>query len=262
MSIILVLAKVAIGYAQSRGITLGQDTQDDPAAEAEPVPTPADPARASLARLRDPMKNLQEVVAEVKGKSGRQRLRGLAGRVAENRGLDIAALTGQNSAEAPAENAPPDPGTTAVMTALSGAAATSEQSIDGLLDAFNETGTTHAAEDAAALMLRAMIQAAKADGDIDATERARIIESVGADAGADELDFVKAQLDAPLDVAALASATPEAQILQVYTASLMSIRVDTPPEVLYLDGLAQALGLDQRVINALHQQLGVVPLYR
>jgi Uncharacterized protein conserved in bacteria len=110
-------------------------------------------------------------------------------------------------------------------------------------------------------MLRAMIQAAKSDGGIDEAERAKILDTVGDDADAEDIAFVQGQLAAPVDIESLADDTPAPLRTQVYSASLMTIRVDTQAEAQYLDALARAMGLDQPTVNALHMQMGVQPLY-
>jgi uncharacterized membrane protein YebE (DUF533 family) len=147
------------------------------------------------------------------------------------------------------------------MLAMAGTAgAATGGNAGALMDAFKTEETAPEAEQAAGLMLRAMIQAAKADGDIDAEEQAKIMDLVG-DADEADIAFVREQLAAPVDIDALAAATPEMQKMQVYSMSLMSIRVDTPAEAQYLDQLAGKLGLDQQTVNALHAQMGVQPLY-
>lgn len=146
------------------------------------------------------------------------------------------------------------------MLAAAGAASQG-QGLGGLLDSFNTKETAPEAEEAAGLMLRAMIQAAKSDGDIDASEKAKLLETIGADADPEDLAFVQDQLVAQVDPEALAADTPEAQRMQVYSASLMTIRVDTAAEAQYLDRLAKALKLDEATVNTLHMQMGIQPLY-
>ena len=110
-------------------------------------------------------------------------------------------------------------------------------------------------EDNAKLMIRAMIQAAKADGEIDAGERERILEHLG-ELDAEEKAFVEAELAAPVDVHALAADTGEAMKAQVYAMSLMAVKVDTHSEVNYLEGLAAALGLSAETKERVHRSMG------
>lgn len=112
----------------------------------------------------------------------------------------------------------------------------------------------------AGLMLRAMIQAAKADGHIDPTERQRLMDHLGNDLDPDEQDFVRAQMAAPVDAQALARDVPKGLESQVYLMSVLAIEFDDEAEARYLRDLAQALGLSPQAVNALHERLGAAPL--
>jgi uncharacterized membrane protein YebE (DUF533 family) len=108
-----------------------------------------------------------------------------------------------------------------------------------------------ASEENAKLMIRAMIMAAKADGTIDAEERQAIMDKLG-DASEEELAFVQAELDAPVDVSALAAAAGDSMKTQIYAAAAMAMKNDTPAEQQFLDQLAAALGLDAAARAAIH----------
>lgn len=119
--------------------------------------------------------------------------------------------------------------------------------------------TDEAAAELALLTIRAMISAAKADGEIDESERARIMGKLEANGLTDEeRAFVVAEMARSLDIEALARAatTPEVAV-QVYSASLMAIEADTPVEAIYLQRLAAALKLDADTIASVHATLGV-----
>jgi uncharacterized membrane protein YebE (DUF533 family) len=111
----------------------------------------------------------------------------------------------------------------------------------------------------ALVILKAMINAAKADGEVDDSERQRIADKLAA-AGADPeaQAFVQQEIQGPLDLAGLvqAASTPQ-QAAEIYAASLLAIEVDTVGEQAYLRRLAQGLGLDEQVIQRLHVSLGV-----
>lgn len=144
-----------------------------------------------------------------------------------------------------------------MMNAMGGAAAATGGSMADMFASFN-AGTPYgqAAEDNAKLMIRAMIQAAKADGEIDPQEQAAIMEHL-TDATPDEIEFVKEQLAAPLDPMALAQDATEQNKAQIYSMSLMAITVDNQAEVQYLNALATALGLSDDTRNQIHVQMGV-----
>ena len=110
------------------------------------------------------------------------------------------------------------------------------------------------------LVLKAMINAAKADGRVDEGEIRRILGKVqesGADAQA--LEYLTAELKKPMETEALVGAArgnPELAV-QIYSASLLAIEVDTPEEKRYLEVLAEALGLEPEVTRRIHQELGL-----
>lgn len=144
-----------------------------------------------------------------------------------------------------------------LLTALTGAAAAGTEQAGRMVDAVTgKTAATDALEDNARLMIRAMIQAAKADGEIDAEERGKILAALG-DATPEERAFVEAEMAKPVDIMGLAQDTGDAMKAQVYATSLMAIRVDTASEVAYLDGLARALGLSDEARAAVHRSMGV-----
>ncbi len=144
-----------------------------------------------------------------------------------------------------------------LMGMLTGATAAGSAAVAGMMGSAAEaTGMGEVSEANARLLIRAMIQAAKSDGTIDAEERARIMEHIK-DAGADEMAFVMEQFEAPVDPVALAADTDAAMRAQVYAVSLMAITADTDAERNYLDRLATALGLDAATRSGLHAAQGM-----
>lgn len=110
----------------------------------------------------------------------------------------------------------------------------------------------------AALMVRAMIAAAAADGLIDTTERERIVERARA-AGddPDTLGYLEAELARPTTRDELIAQTPRSLAEPVYAASLLAIAVDSDAERSYLDGLARGLGISDDRRGELHAQVGM-----
>jgi uncharacterized membrane protein YebE (DUF533 family) len=113
---------------------------------------------------------------------------------------------------------------------------------------------------AAGLMLRAMIQAAKSDGEIDEAEKQKLMGNLG-DASPSEIEFVKAELAKPLDVDGLVRQVPEGLGPQIYTMSVMAIDLDNQNEAQYLHKLATGLGIGREDVNGIHAKLGVPALY-
>ncbi len=116
------------------------------------------------------------------------------------------------------------------------------------------------ANEQALLLVKAMINAAKADGQVDEAERERIVDKLG-DITPEELEFVKQELAAPLDLEGFIRSIPAGMGEQVYTVSLMAIDLDSNAEARYLDQLARGLGIGPEQCNAIHEQLGAPKLY-
>jgi uncharacterized membrane protein YebE (DUF533 family) len=114
--------------------------------------------------------------------------------------------------------------------------------------------------DVASLTVKAMINAAKADGRIDETETERIVGKLKEEGGVsdEEQRFVAEEMRKPMDIDSIARAIPNQQVAtQIYAASLLAIEVDTDKERRYLQDLAAALGLDDNAVGYLHSALGV-----
>lgn len=111
----------------------------------------------------------------------------------------------------------------------------------------------------AVLVLRSMIHAAKADGQIDAREMERIFGRLDASGEDREArDFVLDEMRGPADPDAIArGVTSPLEAAEVYAAALMAIEADTPAERDYLTRLAGALRLQPQVVARIHGTLGV-----
>lgn len=107
----------------------------------------------------------------------------------------------------------------------------------------------------ALLLIRAMIAAAAADGEIDAAERGRILSNLDqAGADADDHRFVEQELAAPQSLDTLIGEVRDQETAeQVYLASEMAIEVDSPAERSYLQYLAARLNLDPARVEALNK---------
>jgi uncharacterized membrane protein YebE (DUF533 family) len=106
------------------------------------------------------------------------------------------------------------------------------------------------------ILLRAMLAATKADGQVDAEEREKVqaaIRQMGLDP--EVARQLEAELDRPLDPAEVArwADSPEAAA-EIYLASLLAINVDNWQERAYLAELARQLGLAPELVQQLEQQ--------
>lgn len=108
------------------------------------------------------------------------------------------------------------------------------------------------------LILSAMINAAKADGQLDQQEMDKILGKASVDGiSDDERKFIQDELDKPFDLQSLVSAVPNQVVgAQVYAASLFAIDINTEAEKNYLRNLAQALKLDTETVTRLHEMAG------
>lgn len=128
-------------------------------------------------------------------------------------------------------------------------------------------GPQNAAEEAvleqnANILLLAMINAAKADGQISPDEFRRISGKLQ-EAGAEEegMSFLLSEMQRPLDMQAMTAKvrTPELAA-EVYAASLLAIEVDTEAERAYLRRLSAAMPLPAGAVQRLHAALDVPPV--
>ncbi len=116
-------------------------------------------------------------------------------------------------------------------------------------------------EAAAALMLSAMLQAAKSDGKFDAGEQSKLMEKLG-DVGPEERAFVNAELQKPVDVHDLCHKVPQGMEKQVYMMSILGIDLDSQAEAKYLHELASEMRISQDEVNAIHDRMGAPRIYR
>ncbi len=131
-----------------------------------------------------------------------------------------------------------------------------------LNDAFqgNEPEVTQEQESQAQVMLRAMVSAAKADGQIDKEEQQKIIKHLG-DVSNEDAEMVRNELQAPLDAQGLIDSVPAGMEQQVYLMSLLAIDLDSKEEAVYLDKLAKGLNITNQVSNMIHEKVGAPQLY-
>ena len=267
MSLVGTLAKVAIGIAAAKGIghVLGQRAGSGGSIERESFggQAAAQPSTAGAHPLGDPLNS-------VRGGSG-QAGGGLGGLLDQ---LATAAGAG-SSPGAPASGGGLDALIRGLAGAASGAGTANKETTskadpggsfaDMLNQSFQNFGEPKAAptpqQDAAAgLMLRAMLQAAKCDGKIDEGEKKKLLEALG-DASSEDMAFVNRELSAPVDVQALVKQVPKGLESQIYAVSVMGINLDSQKEAEYLAGLASALGLGPREVNAIHAKFGIPALF-
>jgi uncharacterized membrane protein YebE (DUF533 family) len=122
-----------------------------------------------------------------------------------------------------------------------------------------EAGGAHVDDDEAILLIRAMVAAANADGQIDPEEERNILDRLDrAGATAEQRTFVQRELRSPTALETLLREVRDPDMAQrFYTASALAIKADTPAERSYLRYLGDRLGLKPQQSNDLLQRLGL-----
>lgn len=116
-----------------------------------------------------------------------------------------------------------------------------------------------ALERKAELVIKGMINVAKADGEVGADEIQRIVGRLK-EAGmqGDTETWILAELRRPLDLDAFVAEIPSRELAaEVYAASLLAVEVDTPQERAYLNDLAAKTGIAGPVAQEIQKALGV-----
>ena len=118
-----------------------------------------------------------------------------------------------------------------------------------------------AQEDQARILIQAMVNAAKSDGEIDTEEQQKIVANLGDEVSDEERQFVISEMQSPLDADAFIRSIPRGAEMQVYMMSLLGINLDSKEEAVYLDGLRKGIGMSEQQCNAVHEKLGVPTIY-
>lgn len=116
-----------------------------------------------------------------------------------------------------------------------------------------------AMNDQAKVLARAMINAAKSDGQMTRDEQKKILERLDSQ---EEVDFLRAEFDRPLDVREFTWSVPRGMEEQVYVMSLLTIELDEQKEAEYLADLAHGLRLDTSRCNEIHRELGAPVIFK
>ncbi len=109
-------------------------------------------------------------------------------------------------------------------------------------------------------LIRAMINAAKIDGEISEEEQQFIIQQVS-DTSSETIQFLRDELSKPLNVREYAGTVPVGLEEKAYLLSLMTMKLDTKEEADYLRSLANLLRLTPDHVNQIHQQQNAPKLY-
>jgi len=119
---------------------------------------------------------------------------------------------------------------------------------------------TSSENEKAMVLLRAMINAAKADGQLDRSEQQKIMERLG-NASPDKVEFLRQELARPLNARDFVDQVPIGMEEPVYKLSLIAVDLDTRREAEYLMQLAQGLRIPVNERERIHAELGAPSMY-
>lgn len=116
-------------------------------------------------------------------------------------------------------------------------------------------------DDQAKVLIRAMVSAARSDGQITQDEQDSIVKQLK-HVGDAEIQFLREEFSRPIDVRELAWSIPQGMEEQAYQISLIAIDLDEKKEAEYLADLAHGLRISPSRCNAIHQRLGAPVIFR
>jgi Protein of unknown function (DUF533) len=246
MSLVGTLAKVALGVAAAKGVSMVVAHAAQPTSTKVPdsQPRQGDPLSSGLGGKGQAGGGLGSLLEQLATAGGGGSSGSGATASAPTGGLD-ALIKGPEAATKPTINKAPVEGSFAEV----------------INQSFQRSGEpkispTPQQDAVAGLMLSAMLQAAKCDGRIDEGEKKKILEALG-DASREDIAFVHRELSSPVDVQALVDQVPKGLENQIYAVSVLGIDLDSQKEAEYLAALGSALGIGSREANAIHAKLGV-----
>ncbi len=112
----------------------------------------------------------------------------------------------------------------------------------------------------ALVLIRAMINAAKADGQITRDEEQKILGQIE-NPTQEVIEFLRREVAVDVSVKDFVWSVPRGMEEQVYLVALMTIRLDSQAEAKYLGDLAFGLRLSKEFCNQVHQQVGAPNLF-
>lgn len=110
------------------------------------------------------------------------------------------------------------------------------------------------------LIVQAMINAAKADGQIDQAEQDKIVQQMG-QLTQDDVEYLRGEFAKPLNLRDFVWSVPLGAEQEIYAVSMMTLNLDSQPEVCYLKDLAHGLRLPPALCAQIHQRFGIPVLH-
>ncbi|TWU58805.1 hypothetical protein Poly51_15850 [Rubripirellula tenax] len=123
------------------------------------------------------------------------------------------------------------------------------------------TAQVEAMNEQSKVLVRAMVNAAKSDGQVTQEEQDKILKQLD-HVSQEEIAFLRTTFAETTDVKDLAWSVPLGMEEQVYTVSLIAIELDEQKEANYLADLAHGLRLAPARCNEIHQSLGAPVIFK
>ncbi|MEM9644991.1 MAG: DUF533 domain-containing protein, partial [Planctomycetota bacterium] len=111
----------------------------------------------------------------------------------------------------------------------------------------------------AEMLITAMVMAAQADGQLDHQEQDQIVSQIQP-LDREEADFLRRQFRHRHDVERFVRGIPSGMEYEVYSVSLMAIRLDTQAEANYLRSLADCMRMSPQEVRSIHLRMGAPTL--
>ncbi len=124
----------------------------------------------------------------------------------------------------------------------------------------NQQDPSQRQNEMAILLIRAMIFASKADGQVSEDEQQKIIDQLG-DASNEAIQFLRTEFAQAQDVRDFCWSVPLGTEQQVYTMALLTLNLDNQREAEFLRELAHGLRLSPQICNQIHQGNGVQSIF-
>lgn len=277
MSLMNMVAKVAVGYALAKGVSavtksggmgkVMEGLQGRSAGTGTPMGTATGGAPAGSGGLGDMLGRLGGGAAAPGGASGG--LGGILGQLTGGAapggaggglGDMLGQLTGQAGGNLSGGGLGGLGGLLGGLAAARGGNEGAAGSLEALLGR-EAPAEEPPEEQTAGLMIRAMISAARCDGELDGNEQETLLATIGEGASPEDMNFVREAMAAPVNARGIAQDTPKGMETQVYSMSVMAIEPDHPAEAQYLHELAGSLGISEGTVNEIHDSFGVPRLY-
>lgn len=113
----------------------------------------------------------------------------------------------------------------------------------------------------AKVLVRAMVNAAKSDGQITKDEQNSILKELD-HVSQEEINFLRSEFGKPVDVRDFTWSVPRGMEEQVYSVSLIAIDLDEQKEAEYLADLAHGLRIDTGRCNEIHRSFGAPVIFQ